>query len=163
MLLDTARCTCLSRSIKNGVNMAKSQQTEDGWLPCPPGTLVGLSTNLKSQERWTQVRRVSSVAAGLIIAVAAGIWYSGQQPPGMENHSYGGITCMEVRDSMPQMMDGSASEDLMMKVQAHLAECPQCAEMARKMKQRAMHAATQSAPHKQQSSSESILLAADSR
>ena len=103
----------LSRSIKNGVIMAKSQHADDGWLPCPPGTLTGLSANLKNQERWTQVRRVSSVAAGLIIAVAAGIWYSGQQTAGMENHSYGGITCMEVRDSLSHMINGAGSEELM--------------------------------------------------
>ena len=125
--------------------------------------LAGLSANFKNQERWTQVRRVSSVAAGLIIAVAAGIWYSGHQTAGMQNHSYGGITCMEVRDSLSQMIDGSASEDLMIKVHAHLAECPQCAELAKKMKEHAMHAATRRAPHSFQSSSESILLAADSR
>ena len=141
--------------------MAKSQHTEDEWLPCPPGTLAGLSSNLKSQERWTQVRRVSGVAAALMIVVAAGVWYSNQQPPGMENYSYGGITCMEVRDSLPQMMDGSASEELMMKVQAHLAECPRCAELAKKMKEREMHAAKESMPHNPHVSSEAILLAAD--
>jgi len=141
--------------------MAKSQHAEDGWLPCPPGTLAGLSSNLKSQERWTQVRRVSSVAAALMIAVAAGVWYTGQQPPGMENHSYGGITCVEVRDSMPQMMDGSASQELMMKVQAHLDECPRCAELAKKMKEREMHAATESMLHNPQVSPEAVLLAAD--
>ncbi len=141
--------------------MSKSQHTDDDWLPCPPGTLAGLSSNLKSQERWIQVRRVSSVAAALMIVVAAGVWYTGQQSAAPENFSYGGITCVEVRDSLPQMMDGSASEELMMKVQAHLAECPRCAELAKKMKEREMHAATESMRHDPQASSEAVLLVAD--
>ena len=151
----------LSRRINDGVNMAKSQHTEDDWLPCPPGTLTGLSSGLKRHERWTQFRRVSSVAAALMIVVAAGVWYSNQQPAAPDNFSYGGITCVEVRDSLPKMMDGSASEELMMKVQAHLAECPRCAELAKKMKEREMHAATESMPYDPQVPSEAVLLAAD--
>ena len=58
----------------------------------------------------------------------------------MEN-SYGGITCTEVRDSLPQMVSGKAEESLVAKINAHLAECPRCAEMARKMKEQDMHAA----------------------
>lgn len=160
MLSVTARRTPLTRSINDGVNMAKSQHAEDDWLPCPPGTLTGLSSALKRQERWAQVQRVSSVAGALLIAVAAGVWFSNQQAPAPDNFSFGGITCMEVRDSLPKMMDGSASEELMMKVQVHLAECPQCAELAKKMKEREMHAATESTLHNPQVSSEAVLLAA---
>ena len=42
---------------------------------------------------------------------------------------------MEVKDSLPLMMNGTADTELVAKVLTHLAECPRCAEIARKMQQ----------------------------
>ena len=80
----------------------------------------------------------------------------------MEN-SYGGITCSEVRDSLPQMISGKADESLVARINAHLAECPLCAEMARKMKEREMHAAAEHTSEVSGVQQHSVLLARDIR
>ncbi len=120
--------------------MVKQQISEDGWGPCPKGTLTGLSVALKRRARWQQVQQASSLVAVLLLAVAAGTWFANRQPTHPEDYPYGGITCTEVRDSLPQMMSGKADESLATRIKAHLAECPRCAEMARRMKEQEMHA-----------------------
>lgn len=121
--------------------MTKETISNDGWSPCPKGTLTGLSSTLKRRERIQRLQRVSSLVAMLLVAIAAGTWFANRSPDVPMENRYGGITCTEVRDSLPQMVSGKAEKGLVAKINAHLAECPRCAEMARKMKEQEMHAA----------------------
>ncbi|MDA1229296.1 MAG: zf-HC2 domain-containing protein [Planctomycetota bacterium] len=143
--------------------MANETIPNDGWSPCPKGTLTGLASTLKRRERIQRLQRVSSLVAVLLIAVAAGTWFANRSSDVSMENNYGGITCTEVRDSLPQMVSGKADESLVARINAHLAECPQCAEMARKMKEREMHAAAGHTPEVSGVQQHSVLLASDIR
>ena len=121
--------------------MTKKTISNDGWSPCPKGTLTGLSITLKRREQIQRLQRVSSLVAMLLVAIAAGTWFANRSSDVPMENNFGGITCTEVRDSLPQMVSGKADESLIAKITAHLAECPHCAELARKMKEGEMHAA----------------------
>ena len=143
--------------------MAKETVSNDGWSPCPKGTLTGLSRTLKSRERVQRFKRISSLVAVLLITATAGTWFVNRSSDVPMENSYGGITCTEVRDSLPQMVSGKADERLVAKINAHLAECPRCAEMARKMKEREMHAAARQSVDVSDDQQHAVLLAGDAR
>lgn len=139
--------------------MSDSQLSNDGWRSCPPGTLTGLASGLRKVEQRKQRRRIVVGVATLLMMVTAGAWYSNQKGTLPDDYPYGGISCMEVKDSLPLMMSGSADAELVAKIQTHLAECPRCAELAKKMQEQS-HAARQSTspPNERQ---EQVLLASD--
>lgn len=118
--------------------MATDKNPSDGWSPCPEGTLTGLAANLRRRERIQHLQRISSLVALLLVAIAAGTWFSNLYSDGSMESNYGGITCTEVQKSLPQMMSGRAGESLVTRINAHLVRCPHCAEVARRMK---VHAA----------------------
>ena len=121
--------------------MSKDTNSNDGWSPCPEGTLTGLAVTLKRRQRIQRLQRISSLVALLVVAIAAGTWFANRSSDGSMESNYGGITCTDVQKALPQMMSGNAEESLITRINAHLAKCPQCAEMARRMKEHEMHAA----------------------
>ena len=131
----------LASCINDGEIMAKDTNPNDGWSPCPEGTLTGLAATLKRREQIQRLQRISSLVALLLVAIAAGTWFSNRSSEGSMESNYGGITCTEVQKSLPQMMSGSADESLVTRINAHLVRCPLCAEMARRMKELEVHAA----------------------
>jgi len=120
--------------------MAKDINPSDGWSPCPKGTLTGLAATLKRREQIQRLQRISSLVALLLVAIAAGTWFSNRYSDGSMESNYGGITCSEVQKSLPEMMSGTADESLVTRINAHLVRCPHCAEMARRMKEHEVHA-----------------------
>ena len=52
--------------------MTKETIPNDGWSPCPKGTLTGLSSTLKRRERIQRLQRVSSLVAMLLVADRSG-------------------------------------------------------------------------------------------
>lgn len=104
----------------------------DEWRPCPQGTLTGLSRRLKQRQRVRQLQKTVATVAVLLLAVGAGVLWLPQQPT-MQEPSYGGITCSEVQRVLPEVASGMLEQDTLTKVEQHLAECPHCAELARRM------------------------------
>ena len=139
--------------------MSNEQLSNDGWRSCPPGTLTGLASGLRKVEQRKQRRRIVVGVATLLMMVTAGAWYSNQRGTLPDDYPYGGISCMEVKDSLPQMMSCTANAELVAKIQAHLAECPRCAELARKMQEQS-HAGSQSTSPRNETR-EQVLLASD--
>jgi hypothetical protein len=122
--------------------MSNPRPSNDGWRSCPPGTLTGLATGLRKAEQRKQRLRIVGGVATLLLMFTAGAWYSNRYGTLPDDYPYGGISCMEVKDSLPQMMNGTASPELVAKIRTHLAECPRCAELARKMQEQS-HAGRQ--------------------
>jgi hypothetical protein len=110
-------------------------------------------------EQRKQRRRIVVGVATLLMMVTAGAWYSNQKGTLPDDYPYGGISCMEVKDSLPLMMSGTADAELVAKIQTHLAECPRCAELARKMQEQS-HASRQSKSPRNELP-EHVLLASD--
>lgn len=110
----------------------------DEWRPCPRGTLTGLSRQLKQRQRVRQLQKTVGTVAVLLLAVGVGVLWLPQQPtmqrPTMREPSYGGITCSEVQRVLPEVASGTLEQETLTKVEQHLAECPHCAELARRMK-----------------------------
>lgn len=139
--------------------MSNPQLSNDGWRSCPPGTLTGLASGLRKVEQLKQRRRIVVGVATLLMMVTAGVWYSNQNGPLPDHYPYGGISCMEVKDSLPLMLSGTANAELVAKIQTHLAVCPRCAELVRKMQEQS-HGGRQNTPPRNELQ-EHLLLASD--
>ena len=139
--------------------MSDPQLSNDGWRACPPGTLTELASGLRKVEQRKQRRRIVVGVATLLMMVTAGAWYSNQKGTLPDDYPYGGISCTEVKDSLPLMMSGTADAELAAKIQTHLAECPMCTKLARKLQEQS-HAGRQNTSPRS-TRRDSILLASD--
>lgn len=109
------------------------------WEPCPPGELQRLGNRLGRQRRVRIAKRAASVVALLLIAVS-GVYLSiGQRPekkvPAPGEFNFGGITCAEIHDILPQLKDGTLEEPVLTRVRNHIDECPHCKSLSRFLKQ----------------------------
>lgn len=140
MLAVTARCTLFdsgdsSRSINDGETMQQIQNSNDGWRTCPSGTLIQLSTRLRKSQQRQAVQRIAGITATLLLILTAGSWYPSQSHVLPDDYPHGGISCMEVRDSLPLILSDKANQKLVSKIRLHLSACPRCAELARRIQQ----------------------------
>lgn len=107
-------------------------KNQDPWNECPPGELQRMAERLKIRQRRQALKRIGSAATALTV-VSAGGYVAGRWLLGPAENRYGGIACSEV---MPLLTDYRAKKldpPLMRKIAAHLAECPHCGPMYRKM------------------------------
>jgi hypothetical protein len=139
--------------------MSDPQLSNDEWRSCPPGTLAELASGLRNVEQRKQRRRIVVSVATLLMMVTAGAWYSNQNGPLPAHYPHGGISCMEVKDSLPQMMSGTANAELVAKIQTHLAECPMCAELARNLQEQSHAGGQNTSPRSKRR--DPMLLASD--
>ncbi len=103
--------------------MTDNQQQQDGWDPCPPGTLGGMVQALRVQRRIRQLTQAGVVATSFAILLAVGFWSVQQLQP---EPSYGGITCSEVRSHGRDYLMGQVSPELAQKIADHLKQCEPC-------------------------------------
>ncbi len=114
--------------------MAREQPAGNGWGECPPGTLVQLSSGLKRNETRRRFRRLTIPVVIILAAVALGRWYSGHPTDPADGFFYGGISCRQVRQVLPQFVAGAADADLATKIEAHLAKCGTCGHLAERLR-----------------------------
>ncbi len=95
-----------------------------GWCECPPGTITGMVSRLKTRRRLQHVVRVSATVGGLVVA-ATGLFLAGA--PGRLHHSHpGGITCTEARAQLSIAQVEQLSDVITERVDAHLSGCQSC-------------------------------------
>lgn len=76
--------------------------------------------------------RASAGVAVVICAVGLGLWSAGFWSMSREAY-YGGIACHEVQENMPAMVAGTLPDELRVRIEAHLRECPLCRGMMQNM------------------------------
>lgn len=108
-------------------NNVSNQSEESQWSSCRPGMLSSYAASVKptSSAGTTKI-------AGLSLAVACGIvvlFFSSKLLSPSTNTDLpfkGGLTCVEVMDSMPRYFDDSMTNDTHLKTNKHLVDCPPC-------------------------------------
>lgn len=118
-----------------GVMMNKEESGNNNWSPCPPGTLMGLSSALKRREQIRRLQRIATMVAALLITIAAGNYAINQSSSVSSGPSYGGITCTDVGQSLPDFLSGRIDEGVRAKIESHLKQCSICASLARQLKE----------------------------
>lgn len=102
------------------------------WEPCPQGTLSGLSQGLKRRRRRAEMTRDAGVMSVLLIALTAG-WFAVRSTKSSEESRYGGITCAELKQIVPDYLTRDLDQLLVSRIEKHLTACPQCREYVREM------------------------------
>lgn len=95
-----------------------------GWSECPPGTITGMVSRLKTRRRLQHVVRDSSTA-GMLVVAATGLLLAGAH--GRFHHSHpGGITCTEARAQLSIAQAEPLGNAMTDRVDAHLSGCQSC-------------------------------------
>lgn len=110
-------------------NNMSSRSEESKWNECQPGML----SNYASATVKPATTLGTTKIAGLSLAVACGIvvlFFSSRLfTPGASNNELpykGGLTCVEVMDSMPRYFDDSMTTELLQRTNQHLVDCGPC-------------------------------------
>lgn len=106
--------------------MKQPQLQTKEWSPCPPETLMLLSSTLKRRQRWNRLQRIVTISAAVMIIAAAGGYVISQILPQTAEKMYAGISCHEVSQSLPDFIAGKVDEKQRMKIEAHLQLCSSC-------------------------------------
>ncbi|MBL8819403.1 MAG: zf-HC2 domain-containing protein [Planctomyces sp.] len=116
--------------------MPQRNSSPDGWDSCPPGTFSTLAKRLNAQQRIRQLKTAAAATVAMLILVCTAVLvFPGSTASDTPDLQCGGISCTEVRKSLPDMLAGSTPPELTTRIQLHLAECPHCGELVRKMKE----------------------------
>jgi hypothetical protein len=114
---------------------SKTFQSE-GWVDVPPGTISACGRRKQFRKRFRQATSVAGVCAVFVLGIGFGMTASQQwsRPSAMD---FGGITCQEVHRLLPLMVNRQPlPPEQQSKVEAHLAQCPQCQKMRDQMMSR---------------------------
>lgn len=69
-----------------------------------------------------------------MLFVAAGGWFAVRSGPTPEEFRYGGITCSELQQVIPQYLAGDLDQKLIDQIESHLAACAHCRDKLRQMR-----------------------------
>ena len=101
------------------------------WAPCPAGTITELATRLQQKQR--QSFRRTMLLASLLLAVGSAAGYFAVTLPLPGTVLFGQISCSEVQQLLPDLIDGTISEPDADRVRKHLAKCSACRDIAESM------------------------------
>lgn len=112
--------------------MTNTTPEENGWKACPAGTLVDYARRAKTARRNRTVLRLAGEIGAAVILFLLVVWLA---PWGdrKREFDYGGISCHDVQSEMKQYMMGGLAPEVREKVRLHLAQCPRCQELMKKM------------------------------
>lgn len=101
------------------------------WIPCAPGSLTQYALRRRQRRRRLAAARAVGAVATVLLALAVGWELLHKQ----KEDNIGGIACHDVERLIPQYLRGGLSSEERDKIRRHLAECPDCGEMLRRLKQ----------------------------
>ncbi len=107
--------------------MNQPTHIDSSWDSCPRGTLKQLGRRARSQRRQWRAFRVTAAAVAIFLVV--GYSYRALAPH-LHEPSYGGITCTQVAQRMPAYREGTLDRELVVKIETHLDQCPDCRRFA---------------------------------
>jgi len=114
--------------------MNKQPEQMPMWDECRPGEISAMVHRSKRRQRRQFALQLT---AGAVVGLLFGAVYLGvesfRQPAGEKN--FGGITCTKVREHAKTFVhrDDALSPETRRRIDAHLAKCPECRKLVRKM------------------------------
>lgn len=113
--------------------MKESTFGSGGWAACEAGDLRRVVRRLRVRRRDRQAARVIGTGGAAAVLVLVG-FIALAQFRGTPQYNYGNIACDSVRENLPDYMAGRVDKHLAAKINRHLAVCPKCGPLYRKMK-----------------------------
>ena len=102
------------------------------WEPCPRGEVARLGKKLRGRKSRRAFLRATVATAASVLAAGGGVWLAfGRRGDG--EYEYGGIACSEVVRQGPDYMAGKVPEPTRSKIAEHVARCPRCGPLFKKM------------------------------
>ena len=103
----------------------------DQWTSCPPGTMTGLAKRLQHKQR--QSFRRTILLASLLVGVGSVGGYIVMTSQQSVAGNYGQISCSDVQQLLPALINDTISEPDGDRVKMHLAKCDMCRDKAEAM------------------------------
>ena len=101
--------------------MAHSDDDNEDWVACPPGTLRAAAASLQEPASDTRRRFLAGVATGVVVA-AIGLGLVSARQSFYPTH----ISCSECQALLHQFASSDLSPELATRVERHLSDCPTC-------------------------------------
>jgi hypothetical protein len=117
--------------------MTRSEAEQEKWAQCPPGTLTGIAALHARRRRRAAAFKLGGAAMVVLLCLSVG-WRVFRHDGQMQEFNFGGIACHDVQHLMPDYMMGKLPEDTSDRIRRHLAECPHCQDVVRRMKEQDM-------------------------
>lgn len=114
------------------IAMTNTSREDNGWEVCPPGTLVEYARRAKTAQRNRAILRLAGEVGAAVALFLLVVWLA---PWGNREREfdYGGISCRDVQSKMQPYMMGALAADERERIRLHLAQCPRCQELMKKM------------------------------
>ncbi len=96
----------------------------DDWRPCQAGEVASILSQQRAVKRENRRRartRHATLALGVLVMLVL-IWPF----PNPSSKSYGGLSCREVLELDEPFVQHELDEDLQLRIQQHLEDCPRC-------------------------------------
>ncbi len=113
------------------IPVAQSDASPTGWEPAPAGAVARLAQHLRRRSSRRRFLR-TAVAVASVGAAGGGVWLLWPRS-GDGEYEYGGIVCSEVVRQGPDYMAGKVPEPTRSKIAEHVARCPRCGPLFKKM------------------------------
>ena len=114
------------------------RDSDSGWKPCEIGLIGEFAQRLKNRRRVILTAQIAGGAAlgGALLALLLTVMPDIFSARGsVKDFNYGGITCSEVQSRADAYIRGELDEPTVVKISAHLKECPLCSVLIDRMKQ----------------------------
>ena len=115
--------------------MSPSEQEQDRWECCPPGTLARTVHQIRARKRDRRRAKIIGLTGSVVVLLFAAAVISqqfGQAPPNIPN--MGAITCATLQSLLPAYIAGQLNAAETGQVDTHLERCRHCRERYEKEK-----------------------------
>lgn len=104
------------------------------WEPCQSDFLAGISSQKHVAKRRRRSARRVAAASACLAFLAIGVWGVSSLTRGPAENYFGGVSCSQVRESIPEMMAGGLAPKLSEQIEVHLQQCPRCQQLLEEMR-----------------------------
>lgn len=108
-----------------------SNAPSPGWEPAPADEIAQLGKRLRRRGSRRQFLRIAASAAS-VLATGGGVWLLWPDS-GEREYDFAGIRCSEVVGHGKDYMAGRVPEPTRGQITAHVARCPHCGPLFKKM------------------------------
>jgi hypothetical protein len=111
--------------------MAADRSRETEWIPCPDGTIAEFAGRARLMARRRTITRVTGASAIVALFAVTGFLVFGPKLP--IEHTYGGITCSDVRSNAAAYFAETLTADVSEQIRIHLDRCGECNQFVHTM------------------------------
>lgn len=109
--------------------MTLQHDDDNQWEPCAGGEISGMLRGVQSRRHRGFALKV---VGGTLVAILVGVLFVEFRPAA--NVNVGRISCKDVHAAAKDFLAGRIAGDEKERIAVHLHDCPPCAEMMRKMR-----------------------------